>query len=112
MYTERTVAVQSGNDRDWTRQTGIVAGPDYLEDYEQYVKDWEKEVRAGGLAAYQEFCDDVQNAKLRGKGPRSLQGHAIECILRNISDVNFEVIECLPIPLVRRLWHAVNKRYV
>ncbi|KAH8661435.1 hypothetical protein BGZ60DRAFT_381263 [Tricladium varicosporioides] len=53
----------------------------------------------------------MKNSRVRGfRGSRSLQDTAIECILNNISDVTFEGMQCLPDQMVRRIWHAVNKR--
>jgi hypothetical protein len=107
VYTESTVSIQNSDDQFWTRQTRVVVGPDYRD------SDDGTNLRQAGssLAAYQDYLDEVKNTRVRGrKGARSLQDCAVDCILNNISDVTYEGIACLPDTLVRRIWHAVNKR--
>jgi len=110
IYTEVTTAIRSSDDRDWDRNSRLVAGPAYrsIEDCEENAKSWKQ---PGDLDEYHAYMDNVKNSKVRGlKGSRSLLDAAIECILQNISDITLEGIECLPLQIVRQLWHAVNKR--
>ena len=46
------------------------------------------------------------------KGSRSLRDTAIQCVLRNISDVTQEVISHLPNSIVQLLWNELDTRYV
>jgi hypothetical protein len=113
VYSETTAEIQGADDRNWTNQTHVVAGPDYRWSDEStafFCDSDEKEVNIG---AYHDHLDGLKNTRLkRFKGARSLQDAAVECILHNISDVTLEGLACLPTPLVRRIWHAVNKRLV
>jgi hypothetical protein len=103
VYLETTVAIQTSDDRDWARDCRIVRGTDCLDDEDcgEY---------SSGLAAGRKL-GHLKDSRIRGsKGARSLQDAAFECILENISDITVEGIECLPLAVIRRLWHAVDKR--
>jgi hypothetical protein len=116
VYSESTASIQDSDDRYWTRQTRVVVGPDYRDSDDGISFSG----ASGGstesetsLGAYRDYLDALKNTRVRGlKGARSLQDCAVDCILNNISDVTFEGIACLPTTLVRRIWHAVNKRSV
>ena len=115
IYNETTIAIQLGDDRGWDRTGRVVVGPSYrgIEEYEVYLNNWRENKAERDLGEYKNYLDGVKNSKIRGgRGSRSLQDGAIECILQNISDITLEGIECLPVHIVRRVWHAVNKRYV
>jgi len=115
IYNETTVAIRSGDDRGWDRTGRVVVGPSYRDtgDYEVYLRNWRANKDTGDIDDYRNYMDSVKNSKVRGlRGARSLQDAAIECILQNISDITLEGIECLPVQIVRRVWHAVNKRQV
>ena len=111
IYLETTAAIRTSDDLSWARECRLVKTADYRDDldYDDYVERLE-EGRAD-LERYQIRLDGLKNARLRGfKGARSLQDAAIECVLQNISDITLEGIECLPLPIVRRIWLAVNRR--
>ena len=113
VYLETTAAIRTSDDRDWARDSRMVKGADYRDDqeYEEYVRSPGGERK--DLENYQKRLDRLKDSRIKGsKGARSLQDAAIECILENISDITLEGIECLPISIVRRIWHAVNKRLV
>lgn len=118
VFKETTAAIQGmndPNDRDWTQRTRVVIGPDYLdsEDYDELLHIWEPGESEASLDGFHDYMDGMKNSRVRGfRGARSLQDTAIECILNNISDVTFEGMQCLPDQMVRRIWHAVNKRSV
>ena len=79
------------------------------QDYDDYIESLDEESR--DLETRQKRLDGLKNARVRGlKGARSLQDAAIECVLQNISDITLEGIECLPLPIVRRIWLAVTRR--
>jgi hypothetical protein len=114
VYTENTLSIQNSDDQYWARQTKVVIGPEYR-DSEDNVSfseaSGESRDSEASLGAYHDYLNELKNTRIRGlKGARSLQDCAVDCILENISDVTFEGIACLPITLVRRIWHAVNKR--
>jgi len=112
IYTETTTAIQSSDDSNWTRKCRVVLGPTLRdsEDYAEQVKSWGS---SDDLSEHQKHLDNVKNSKVNGrKGARSLQDATIECIIQNISDITLEGINCLPIQIVRRIWHAVNQRLV
>lgn len=108
VYLEHTVALQTSDDRNWARDCRPVEGPDF----------WEAHVRASNAGSkvqeeYQKRLDGLKNSNvISSRGARSLQDAAIECVLENLSDITLEGIECLPIPIVQRIWRAVNKRLV
>lgn len=109
VYSETTASIPLWDDRNWARGTRIVKGANYRndEEYDHYVASHGTE----GLPAYQKHLDRLRNSRIKGfEGARSLQDVAIECILENISDITLEGIECLPISILRRLWHAVTTR--
>ena len=115
IYTEKTASIQSSDDRDWPWQTPMVAMSDIRDsvDYYEYLKAWEMGRSVENLGGYQSYLDALKNFRVIGfKGARTLQNSAIECILKNIEDITFEVIECLPRHIVRRVWRAVNQRSV
>src|SRR3954447_6832738 len=116
IYTEKIAAVQTTDDRNWARKGHLVAGPSYRDDvlYTDYLKEWEKGTTARqDLGDYRKYIDEVTNSRVkRLKGARSLQDSAIECILKNISDITLEGIQCLPHQIVRQIWYAVKKRLV
>jgi hypothetical protein len=89
-----------------------VVGPDYLDEYDQYLEEARKRQKGKeDLCDFQEYLDGLKNSRVRGfEGARSLEDVAIEVLLQNIADITLEGIECLPQPIVRRIWHAVNKR--
>jgi hypothetical protein len=114
VYTESTASMQDRDDQLWTRQSKVVVGPDYRDSdarvsFSEVSGDSrDSEANPG---AYHEYLDAFKNSRVRGlKGTRSLQDSAVDYILNNISDVTYEGIACLPTSLVRRIWHAVNKR--
>ena len=110
VYLETTAPIRSSDDRNWTREGQLVADADYRDDvtYEKYVK------RFGigdDLGKYRQHLQCFKNSRVRGfKGARSLQDATIECVLENISDITLDGIECLPISIAKRIWHAVNMR--
>jgi len=113
IYNEITVAIRTRDDRGWDRTGRVVVGPSYrdIEDYDVYLKSRQENKDTGDLGHYRNYLDSVKNSKVRGlRGSRSLQDAAIECILQNISDITLNGIECLPVQVVRRVWHAVNER--
>ena len=115
VYFETTAAIQSSADRDWARQSRVVGGRERRDSrqFAGYVKSSEDGKREGDLGKYQKHVDRVTNSRVRGfNGARSLQDTAIECLLENLSDISHEAIECLPIPIVRRLWHVIKTRLV
>ena len=112
IYSETTATIPTSDDRDWYRDSRIVKRAKYLdvEQYNRYVKKLDN--GRASLARHQKGLNGLKNSRIRGfKGARSLQHAATECILKNISDITLEGIECLPISVVRRLWHAVITRY-
>jgi hypothetical protein len=112
VYLETTAAIPTYDDKNWARDSRLVKGPIYRddEDYNQYLK--RLGGRTKGLEKYHMRVDEFKNSRVKNfKGARSLQDGAIECILENISDITLEGIECLPIAIVRRIWHAVNARF-
>jgi len=115
IYTERTTAIQSSDDSNWTRNCRVVLGPSLSdgEDHAEQAKSWGIGRTPEDLSQHQKHLDNVKNSKVKGrKGARSLQNAAIECIIQNISDITLEAIDCLPIQIVRQIWHAVNQRLV
>jgi hypothetical protein len=110
MYLETTAAIRTSDDLSWARDCRLVKTADYRDDQE--YNDFERlEEGRADLERYQMRLDGLKNARVRGfKGARLLQDAAIECVLRNISDITLEGIECLPLPIVRRIWLAVNRR--
>ncbi|KAG9241005.1 hypothetical protein BJ878DRAFT_522917 [Calycina marina] len=113
MYNETTMTIQKRSDRGWDRCGKLVVGPSYraIEDYGVYLKKRQSRKDAGDLGQYRHYMDSVKNCKVRSQvGARSLQDAAIECILKNVADITLEGIECLPVQIVRRVWHAVNRR--
>lgn len=93
VYTETIVSISSGDDRNWTRNRRVVR--------ERYEKDF---------VGYEEPPNDTNTGA--SKGARSLQDIAVESILRNLSDITLEHLECLPSQLLDRIWFEVNKRLV
>lgn len=118
VYTETTVAIYTANDLDWSRQTVIALGPDWREQEEvALVEAWRASQSKGidleTLGSYRAYLDNVRNSRIRAfRGARSLQDVAVETILQNINEITLQGMECLPVQLVRRIWHAVNKRLV
>ena len=112
VYTETTAAIQTTTDLDWTRQTILAFGPDWRDQEELAILDsWKSGQSEEDLGGYQRYSDNVRNSRIIGfRGARPLQDVAVETILQNIADITLEGIGCLPIPLVRRIWNAVNKR--
>lgn len=111
VYSESTTAIQTSDDSNWTSQTRLVVGPEYRDEDEAHNFVPTNEIESS-IGAYHYHIDGLKNTRIRGlKGPRSLQDSAIECIIQNISDCTLEGIACLPPSLVRRIWHAVSKRY-
>jgi hypothetical protein len=112
VYTETTAAIQTANDLDWTRQTVVAIGPDWRDQEELALIDaWKSGQSEENLGGFHGYSDSVRNSRIIGfRGARSLQDVAVETILQNITDITLEGMECLPIQLVRRIWHAVNKR--
>ncbi|CAG8954942.1 hypothetical protein HYFRA_00008631 [Hymenoscyphus fraxineus] len=111
IYSESTAAIQTSDDSNWTRQTELVVGPEYRNSGDAHSFVSTTDHNELDLGAYHHHLDGLKNTRIRGaKGARSLQDSAIECILHNISDVTYEGISCLPLSLVRQLWHAVSKR--
>ncbi|KAG9230424.1 hypothetical protein BJ875DRAFT_472267 [Amylocarpus encephaloides] len=111
VYTELTASILSEDDHEWTRQTRIVVKPEYrdFDDPGGFLDNSDE--NEANLGAYHEYLDGLKNTRVRGlNGARSLQDIAVDCILNNISDCTLEGISCLPISLVRRIWHAVNRR--
>lgn len=113
IYSEIIAPIQSSDDQGWHYRSRIVVGPSYRDNhlYEKYLRKWGKTQHPATLGEYQRYLDGFKNSQAIGsRGARSLQDAAIECILQNISDITLEGIACLPIHIVRRLWHAVNQR--
>ncbi|KAF4631194.1 hypothetical protein G7Y89_g6935 [Cudoniella acicularis] len=115
VFTETTASIQSfhDTDRDWTRQTKVVIGPDYRDSEEcgRLHYDWDAGEDEVNLSGFHDYIDGMRNSRVRGfKGARSLQDTAVECILNHISDVTLDGMQCLPVQVVRRIWHAINKR--
>lgn len=112
VYTETTAPIQTSNDLEWTRQTVVAIRPEWIDlKHVQSLESLKEEQFEEDLGSYRRDLDNVRNSRIRGfKGARQLQDVAVECILQNINDVTFEGLEFLPIQLVRRIWHAVNKR--
>jgi hypothetical protein len=110
VYLETTAAIQTSDDRNWARDGRLVREADYRDDV-----DYEEHVKRFGIGDdpenHQRHLHRFKNSRVRGfKGARSLQDATIECVLENISDITLDGIECLPISIVRRIWHAVNRR--
>ena len=112
IYLETIAAIQTSDDLSWARDCRLVKPAEYRNDQDYY--DYVERLEEGAdLERYQMRLDGLKNARVRGfKGARSLQDTAIECVLQNISDITLEGIECLPLPIVRRIWLAVNRRSV
>jgi hypothetical protein len=113
IYLETTAAIRTSDDLSWARDSQLLKTADYRDD--QDYDDYFKSLGGGGkdLGKHQKQLDGLKNSRVRNlKGARSLQDAAIECVLQNISDITLDGIECLPLPIVRRIWHAVNKRFV
>lgn len=108
VYSERTAAIQISDDGNWTQWHNIVALPAF-----DGTPRCDGGKRVSDLRHYEELSDDMRTQKGRSRnGARSLQHSAIESILQNISSVTLEGIEYLPVHLARRIWHAVNKKFV
>lgn len=43
-------------------------------------------------------------------GARSLQDHAIECVLKNVTQITREGIACLPVEVVSQIWERICER--
>lgn len=84
MYTERTVSIQSKEDRNWSRPREIPRKTPKLD----------------------------PRSVIPVKGVRSLQDAAIQSILANLNDLTFEGIDCLPRQQVLRIWGLANERSV
>ncbi|TVY40884.1 hypothetical protein LOCC1_G006488 [Lachnellula occidentalis] len=116
IYTETTAAIDTANDLDWTRRTVLAIGPDWREQEEVALVDaWKASQHRGvdpeTLGSYRGYLDNVRNSRIWGfRGARSLQDVAVETILQSITEITLEGMQWLPIHLVRRIWHAVNKR--
>jgi hypothetical protein len=107
VYTETTASIQSADDRDWTRRT---LGPSWRDSEDELQLTHSSQE---GLKDYREYLHSVKSPKARRfKGVRSLQATSFEIVLQHISDITLEGLECLPVQVVRRLWHAVNRRSV
>lgn len=116
IFTETTVPIQSFDDRNWARRSHMVPGVSY-KDYRLEtlsIKSFNNRGTDADLRNHQNDLDGRRKkSDLEGmKGARSLQEAAIECILQNISGVTLDGIQCLPSHIVRRVWGAVNARYV
>ncbi|TVY24523.1 hypothetical protein LHYA1_G006905 [Lachnellula hyalina] len=116
VYTETTTAIETANDLDWTRRTVLAIGPDWREQEEvALIEAWRASQNKGVdpeiLGSYRGYLDNVRNSRIWGfRGARSLQDVAVEAIVQNITEITLEGMECLPVQLVRRIWHAVDKR--
>jgi len=109
VYTETTASIQSTDDRDWTRRT---LGPGWRDSEDELQLKMSSRSQES-LKDYREYLHSVKSPKARRfKGVRSLQATSFESVLQHISDVTLEGLECLPIQVVRRLWHAMNRRSV
>ena len=113
IYNETTVAIRTDHDRGWDRASRVVLGPSFRDtaDSDGYLRNWRAVEDSRDLKDYRNHLDSIKSSKVRGlRGTRSLQDAAIECILQNISDITSEGIRCLPVHIVRQLWHTVNMR--
>lgn len=93
VYTESTTAIQRSDDRNWTQWHQKIAVPTCNDaDYTR------GEVDPGQTP--------------NSRGAQSLQASAIRCILQNLSDLTVELLESLPIHLIRRIWDGVIRTLV
>jgi hypothetical protein len=103
VYSETTASIPTSHDRNWFR---LPSTPTAEADFRD-GQDYRRSFHCGNSL-------EKPRAKrsMSAKGVRSLQETAIECIIHNISNVTFEVIEYLPNQLVQRIWHEAKRRSV
>lgn len=90
-------------DSRWTSTTQVAYGPEFVKGSE---RQWQQEVNE-----YARSVESARSCRRAGvDGTRTLRDTAIECTLRNIHRISLEAADCLPIFLVRNLWHEINKR--
>lgn len=104
MYSEITAAIQSTDDGNWHSQAINLTDDSCAE-----ARSWQNSPSTrADRRAHQQSLNCVNSA---GRGTRSLQESAMECILKNISDVTLEVLKYLPSVILKRIWQTLISRY-
>lgn len=121
IYTETTAAVTNDIDRDWPYRlctalhwtdTEIPRGDDIagtagiIRDVIQKMKKSDRLFKAKKFA----FISAFRGTKV--KGTRSLADVALETIILNITDLNVEVLDQVPIRLLELIWDHIMQRLV
>jgi hypothetical protein len=94
VYTETTAAIQCSDDRNWT-QNG----------YEQFSL--MNELKLGSYVHNIRSCAKAKAGNEREI--RSLKDIAMQCLVKNISDVTLELIRSIPSKLRLQVWEAVKE---
>ncbi|KAI9731436.1 MAG: hypothetical protein M1818_007826 [Claussenomyces sp. TS43310] len=96
--------LQPTGDLRWTSDTRVTFGPAFLYDIPTLH-------RLPEFDDYARCVEDARSPRRNGiAGTRTLQDAAIECILRDFHRMTLEAVKCLPISLIRHLWHEINQR--
>lgn len=122
VYTETTAALTSDTDRDWLHQA-----PSRV-NWDDFEVPRVRDDASGRLAIIRDVIlkkkkrDRIFKAnkeafiaafrKRKVKGPRSLADLALETILRNVRDLDIEMLDEVPIRLLELIWDHIKHRLV
>jgi hypothetical protein len=109
VYSETTLSIPNSHDRNWFRLPSTPTAEVDFRDEQDYRRNFQSDL---SINCGNSFKKPRAKRSMGAKGVRSLQETAIECIIHNISNVTFEVIEYLPSQLVQRIWHEAKRRSV
>ncbi|RDW63981.1 hypothetical protein BP5796_10483 [Coleophoma crateriformis] len=97
IFTEHIVPMQTSSDEGWTKQEPVIPRPSYASQDSRTVK-----------RSRTEQVKPTSSGVRRGAKP--LTDTVIEFLVRNLEQLTTEALECLPRPIVQRVWQEASTR--